>query len=68
MAVDCRRQPLRIKGLGETEVEHLRHDATRVALQKNILRFQVAVDKALAVGRAQRGADPAQDVKRISAR
>ena len=68
VAVDCCERQLRVEGLGEAEVEHLRHDAARVTLEEDVLRLQVAVDETLAVGRAERRADPAQDVKRISAR
>ena len=33
------------EGLRQAEVEHLRHDTARVALQKDVLRLQVAMDE-----------------------
>ena len=55
----------RVEGLGETEVEHLRHDAARVTLEEDVLRLQVAVHETLAVGGAERRADSTQDVERF---
>ena len=52
---------MRAERLGEAEVEHLRHDAARVTLKEDVLRLQVAMDEALAVGGAERRADAAQD-------
>ena len=63
--VDVLQRPVGINGLGEAEVEHLRHAAADVSLQKNVLRLQIAVDQALSVGRADRGAHATQDVQNI---
>src|SRR5204863_9688162 len=46
--------------LGETEVQHLRHDTGRMTVEEDVLRLQVTVYETLVVRCAHPGADAAQ--------